>query len=91
MGTMVERPEEAMAGPAHHLMRWHRLCVFWMPPWTTSATSLRNTNGNDGATASGGNDSASASNDALASPLRPLGAAVDVCRRLSAQRRWERW
>jgi hypothetical protein len=63
---------EAMTAPAHHLMCWHHLCVLWLLLWTYTATSLHNgdgNNGNDGGAASRGNDSASASNDALASPL----------------------
>jgi hypothetical protein len=86
MGTMVERPAEATAGPAHQMMRWHCLCVLWLPPRTHNATSLHDANGNDGGMASGGNGRASASNDALALPLHPLVAAKDKQRCLSASR-----
>jgi hypothetical protein len=91
MGTMVERPAEAMAGPAHQIMRWHCLCVLWLPPRMHNAASLHDTNENDSGTASGGNGRASASNDALALPLRPLVAAMDAHHRLSAQCPGEQW
>jgi len=88
---MVERPEEATTVPAHHSMRWHHLCILCVPPWTYATASLHNAYGTDGGTASRGNGKASASFDALASPLRPLGAAMDVRHRLSAQRRQQQW
>src|SRR5580658_5135026 len=79
-GMMVEQPAEATTAPAHRMMRWHRPCVLWVPLWTYAAASVHNADGNDSGAASGGNDGASASNDALASPLRPLDAAVDAQR-----------
>jgi hypothetical protein len=82
---MAQRPVEATTAPVHRMMRWHHLCILWVLLWTYTAASLHNADGNDGGTASGGNDGASALNDALASPLRPLDAAMDALHCCSVQ------